>query len=173
MQRAHRVASTFTFSPCVRLRRELPLVKSLINGISHPDFTSSSFCTYICLSLTYSLEHYWQRNDGACQSQLSTQLARLAERLLITITNPQRPYIKHRLSSNMGTDICLPVAKNSHATGVHGNTIQWTHILSSNLFIILKGSDQQIGDEKLMLRIVQANDVLVRFRYMSAWLRSL
>lgn len=65
----------------------------------------------------------------------------------------------------MGTDICLPVARYSHAVGLHADgTVSWTHINSSSLFIILKGTDKDATrlDDKLMLRIVQANDVLVR-----------
>lgn len=63
----------------------------------------------------------------------------------------------------MGTDICFPVARYSHAVGLRADgTVSWTHITSSNLFIILKGTDKDVTDDKLMLRIVQANDVLVR-----------
>lgn len=67
----------------------------------------------------------------------------------------------------MGTDICLPVGKYSHATGVRANnTVPWNHLASPNLFIIVKGTDKAAQDEKLMLRIVQGNDVLVGFRHM-------
>lgn len=68
-----------------------------------------------------------------------------------------------RSSLNMGTDICLPVGKYSHATGVRdNNTVPWSHLASTSLFIIVKGTDSAaVKDEKLMLRIVQGSDVLV------------
>lgn len=66
----------------------------------------------------------------------------------------------------MGTDICLPVAKYSYATGLcANNTSPWSHVTSTSLFIIVKGTDKSFKDEKLMLRIVQGNEVLVRPRW--------
>ena len=66
---------------------------------------------------------------------------------------------------NMATDICLPVLKFSHATGVRSDhTIPWTHISASNLFVIVKGSDTHVRDGHLELRIVQGNQILVRIR---------
>lgn len=66
----------------------------------------------------------------------------------------------------MGSDICLPVAKYSHAIGLRDdNTVPWTHVSSSNLFVIVKGTDKDMQDEKLVLRVVQASEVLVRIKF--------
>lgn len=62
----------------------------------------------------------------------------------------------------MGADFCFALGKYSHASGVQDdNTISWTHIASVNLFIIIRGTDGKIADEKLTLRIVQDNLVHV------------
>lgn len=62
----------------------------------------------------------------------------------------------------MGADICFAVARYSHATGLRtDNKVSWTHIDTPNLFIVVKGTGHSFKDEKLMLRIVQRNDVLV------------
>ena len=64
----------------------------------------------------------------------------------------------------MGTDICLPVAKYSHAVGLRPDkSVDWSHISSSNLFVILQGTDGSTRDEKLKLRVVQAAEDLVGF----------
>lgn len=69
----------------------------------------------------------------------------------------------------MATDLCLPVLKYSHATGVRAdNTIPWTHLQATNLFAIVKGIDTKHPDGrlkpdgKLNMRIVHDNSVLVR-----------
>ena len=62
----------------------------------------------------------------------------------------------------MATDICFPVLKFSYATGVRSdNSIPWTHLTASNIFVIVKGTETNVEDGKLSMRIVQANSVLV------------
>lgn len=69
----------------------------------------------------------------------------------------------------MATDLCFPIIKYSHATGVRSdNTVPWTHLQAQNLFAIIKGVDTHYPDGrlhpdgKLDMRIVQGTDVLVR-----------
>ena len=63
----------------------------------------------------------------------------------------------------MATDMCVAVAKYSHATGVKtDNTIPWTHVVASNVFLVLKGEDTHIQNGQLVLQVVQGNAVLVR-----------
>ena len=62
----------------------------------------------------------------------------------------------------MATDVCFPILKFSYATGVRSdNTIPWTHLTASNIFVIVKGAKTQVEDGQLTMRIVQANTVLV------------
>lgn len=62
----------------------------------------------------------------------------------------------------MAVDICVAVAKYSHATGVTSdNTIPWTHIVASNVFLVLKGEDTHIPNGQLLLQVVQGNSALV------------
>lgn len=64
--------------------------------------------------------------------------------------------------STMAADICVAVTKYSHATGVKpDNTIPWTHIVASNIYLVLNGKNSgfQVGD--LCLLVVQANTTLV------------
>jgi len=63
----------------------------------------------------------------------------------------------------MAADMCVAVAKYSHATGVKtDNTIPWTHVVASNVFLVLKGEDTHIQNGQLVLQVVQGNAVLVR-----------
>jgi hypothetical protein len=62
----------------------------------------------------------------------------------------------------MAADICVAVAKYSHATGVKSdNTIPWTHIVASNVFLVLKGEHTHIQNGQLILQVVQGNTALV------------
>ncbi|KAK3714077.1 hypothetical protein LTR37_008106 [Vermiconidia calcicola] len=59
-------------------------------------------------------------------------------------------------------DLCLSVLKLSYATGVReDNTIPWTHLTASDIFVLVKGKDVGIADQQLDLRIVQGTTVLV------------
>ena len=59
-------------------------------------------------------------------------------------------------------DLCLSVLKLSYATGVReDNTIPWTHLTASDIFVVVKGKDVEIADQQLGLRIVQGTTVLV------------
>lgn len=63
----------------------------------------------------------------------------------------------------MAADMCVAVTKYSHATGVKAdNTIPWTHIVTSNVFLVLKGEDTHIRNGQLLLQVVQGNSALVR-----------
>ncbi|KAK3707761.1 hypothetical protein LTR37_011938 [Vermiconidia calcicola] len=58
-------------------------------------------------------------------------------------------------------DLCLSVLKLSYATGVReDNTIPWTHLTASDIFVVVKGKDVEIADQQLGLRIVQGTTVL-------------
>jgi hypothetical protein len=62
----------------------------------------------------------------------------------------------------MAVDICVAVAKYSHATGVKpDNTIPWTHIVASNVAIVLKGEDTHIPNGQMLLQVVQGTSALV------------
>jgi hypothetical protein len=64
--------------------------------------------------------------------------------------------------ASMAADICVAVVKYSHATGVKpDNTIPWTHIVASNVFLVLKGEHTHIQNGQLILQVVQANTALV------------
>lgn len=61
--------------------------------------------------------------------------------------------------------MCVAVGKYSHATGVKpDNTIPWTHIAASDVFLVLKGENSHIQNGRLMLQVVQGNSALVRFK---------
>ncbi|KAK4549389.1 hypothetical protein LTR36_006386 [Oleoguttula mirabilis] len=67
----------------------------------------------------------------------------------------------------MATDLCFPILKYSHATGVRSdNTIPWTHLQAQTLFAIIKGTDTHHPDGrlhpdgKLDMRIVHGTSVL-------------
>ncbi|EMC99590.1 hypothetical protein BAUCODRAFT_144989 [Baudoinia panamericana UAMH 10762] len=61
----------------------------------------------------------------------------------------------------MATDLCLPVLKYSHATGVRSdNTIAWTHLQAADLFTIVKGKSRAYADEDLNLRVIHGTAVL-------------
>lgn len=65
----------------------------------------------------------------------------------------------------MGSDVCVDVVKYSHATGIAAdNSIPWTHLQASNLFLVLNGKDTDIEDGHLTLRVVHGSAVLVRVR---------
>lgn len=60
----------------------------------------------------------------------------------------------------MATDLCLPFLKFSCATGQRSdNTIPWTHIAASNLYVIVKAA--KANDADLIMRVVQGSNVLV------------
>lgn len=64
--------------------------------------------------------------------------------------------------ANMAADMCVAVTKYSHATGVKSdNTIPWTHIVTSNVFLVLKGGNTHIRNGQLLLQVVQGNSALV------------
>lgn len=61
----------------------------------------------------------------------------------------------------MMTDLCLSILKYSYATGQSSdNTIPWTHLAASNLFLIVKADKE--NDADLTMRVVQGSSVLVR-----------
>jgi hypothetical protein len=65
--------------------------------------------------------------------------------------------------ANMAADICVAVGKYSHAIGVRpDNTIPWTHVAATDLFLVLKGEDTHIQNGRLILQVVQGNSALVR-----------
>lgn len=56
----------------------------------------------------------------------------------------------------MAIDVCLPVAKYSHADGLSSdNTVPWTHIVGVDIFLVLKGVDGAMTNNQLSLRIIQ------------------
>jgi hypothetical protein len=58
----------------------------------------------------------------------------------------------------MAADICVDVAKYSHAIGENKDrTIPWTHLTSSDLSLVLKGEDTDIRNGRLCMQIVQGN----------------
>lgn len=62
----------------------------------------------------------------------------------------------------MATDICFPITKYSHATGVRNdNTIPWTHITAPDIFVLVKGVSTSGTSGRLMMYIVQGNGALV------------
>lgn len=75
----------------------------------------------------------------------------------------------------MATDICLAVDKYSHAIGTRlsDGTVPWTHILASDLFVVVKGINTDFVDGMLTMQIIQGTKVLVchkslvRLRYIS------
>ncbi|KAK5127694.1 hypothetical protein LTR08_004339 [Meristemomyces frigidus] len=67
----------------------------------------------------------------------------------------------------MATDLCHPILKYSHATGVRSDSsIPWSHLQAEDLFIILKGIDTHYPDGrlhldgKLSMRIVDGTNAL-------------
>ena len=66
---------------------------------------------------------------------------------------------------DMAADICVNVAKYSHAIGVQpDNTIPWTHVAASNVYLVLKGGNTHTQNDQLILQVIQGNSVLVRIR---------
>lgn len=61
-------------------------------------------------------------------------------------------------------DICLPLLKFSHATGLVDGRIAWDHISGHNIFVVLKGSRHE--GRSLILRVVQGTKDLVRHQPM-------
>jgi hypothetical protein len=60
---------------------------------------------------------------------------------------------------NMGTNICLPFLKFSHAVGVRNdNSIPWVHVTADDLFVVVKGD---VNNTHLQMRVLQRNRVLV------------
>ena len=65
--------------------------------------------------------------------------------------------------ANMAADMCVAVGKYSHAVGVKpDNTIPWTHVAGTDLFLVLKGQDTHVQNGRLILQVVQGNSALVR-----------
>jgi len=63
----------------------------------------------------------------------------------------------------MAADMCVAVGKYSHAIGVKpDNSIPWTHVSASDVFLVLKGKDTHIQNGQLILQVVQGNTALVR-----------
>ena len=61
--------------------------------------------------------------------------------------------------------MCVAVGKYSHAIGVKpDNTIPWTHIAASDVFLVLKGENTHIQNGRLMLQVVKGNSALVRIK---------
>jgi hypothetical protein len=62
----------------------------------------------------------------------------------------------------MAADICVDVAKYSHAVGENPDrTIPWTHLTSSNISLVLKGEDTDIRNGRLYMHIVQGTEAQV------------
>jgi hypothetical protein len=63
----------------------------------------------------------------------------------------------------MAADMCVTVAKYSHAIGVNNSdhTIPWIHHTASNIFLVLKGEDTYIQNGRLIMKVVQGNTALV------------
>ena len=79
------------------------------------------------------------------------------------ITEVWLSYANH--IANMAADMCVAVGKYSHAVGVKSdNTIPWTHVAGTDLFLVLKGQDTHIQDGQLILQVVQGNSALVRIK---------
>ena len=65
----------------------------------------------------------------------------------------------------MAADMCVAVAKYSHAIGVQpDNTIPWIHVAASNLYLVLKGENTHTQNDRLILQVIQGNSVLVRIQ---------
>lgn len=65
--------------------------------------------------------------------------------------------------AKMAADMCVAVGKYSHAIGVKlDNTIPWTHVAATDLFLVLKGEDTHIQNGQLILQVVQGNSAIVR-----------
>jgi hypothetical protein len=63
----------------------------------------------------------------------------------------------------MPADMCVAVAKYSHAIGVNpDNTIPWIHVAASNVYLVLKGENTHRQNGQLTLQVVQGNSALVR-----------
>ena len=59
-------------------------------------------------------------------------------------------------------ELCFPVLKFSHATGVRSdNTIPWTHLSASDLYVVVDG----VSTRRLGFRIIQKTTVLVRWSF--------
>jgi hypothetical protein len=70
---------------------------------------------------------------------------------------------------NMGTNICLPFLKFSHAAGVRNdNSIPWVHVTADDLVVVVKGD---VNNTHLVMRVLQRNRVLVcaRRSYGTSW----
>lgn len=66
------------------------------------------------------------------------------------------------LIAAMAADMCVAVVKYSHATGVKpDNTLPWTHIVATNLFLVLKGEETHIQNGQLVLQVIQGSSALV------------
>jgi len=62
----------------------------------------------------------------------------------------------------MGSDVCVSVAKYSHATGITAeNSIPWTHLAANDLFLLLNGKDHDAEDGELTLRVMHGTATLV------------
>ena len=62
----------------------------------------------------------------------------------------------------MATNLCLPLTKYSHATGVQSdNSVSWTHLIASDIVVIVKGTNTHVVDGELELRIIRGNSILV------------
>lgn len=63
----------------------------------------------------------------------------------------------------MSAEISVNVAKYSYATGVRpDNTIPWTHVVASNVYLVLKGENTGFQNGDVYLQVIQANTALVR-----------
>ena len=59
-------------------------------------------------------------------------------------------------------DICFPIIKFSHATGLIDNQIPWDHISGKSLDVLIQGSSSP--GRSLTLRVIQGTKDLVRGR---------
>jgi hypothetical protein len=62
----------------------------------------------------------------------------------------------------MAADICVTLAKYSHAIGENsGGTISWTHHTASNMSLVLKSEYTHTQNDRLHMQVVQGNAALV------------
>jgi hypothetical protein len=62
----------------------------------------------------------------------------------------------------MSADICVEVAKYSHAIGENPDrTVPWIHHTASNMSLVLKDEDTHYHNGRLCMQIVQGNAALV------------
>lgn len=62
----------------------------------------------------------------------------------------------------MAADICVDVAKYSHALGENPDrTVPWVHQAASNMSLVLRGENTHNDNSRLCMQIVRGTEVLV------------